>query len=219
MGKAPDTAASAPLRLAVLLSGGGRTLQNFAERIDAGALHAAISVVVSSRPEAYGLVRARDLGIRAHVVSRGACPDPGALADQVFDHIRAAGAQLVCLAGWLNLLPIPDDFVNRVLNVHPALLPSFGGPGMYGHHVHEAVLAAGCKVSGATVHFADQTYDTGPILAQRCCPVRPTDTPGTLAARVFRQECRAYPEAVALIAAGRVRVEGRVARILPERGA
>jgi phosphoribosylglycinamide formyltransferase-1 len=117
------------------------------------------------------------------------------------------------MAGWLHLLPIPNDFRYRVLNIHPALLPSFGGKGMYGHHVHEAVLAYGAKVSGCTVHYADDTYDTGPILVQKCVPVLEGDTPTSLAARVFEAECEAYPEAIELIAEGRVTIEGRRAVI------
>ncbi|MCI0703467.1 MAG: phosphoribosylglycinamide formyltransferase, partial [Planctomycetia bacterium] len=116
---------------------------------------------------------------------------------------------LVCFAGWLHLLPIAPDFHHKVLNIHPALLPAFGGKGMYGHHVHEAVLNYGAKVSGCTVHFADDTYDTGPILVQRAVPVKEEDTPDTLAARVFAAECEAYPEAIRLIAEGRVTVQGR----------
>jgi phosphoribosylglycinamide formyltransferase-1 len=116
---------------------------------------------------------------------------------------------LVCLAGWLHLLPIPDDFRYRVLNIHPSLLPAFGGKGMYGRRVHEAVLNYGAKISGCTVHFADDTYDTGPIILQKCVPVADNDTPETLAARVFAVECEAYPEAIQLVGFGRVQVQGR----------
>jgi folate-dependent phosphoribosylglycinamide formyltransferase PurN len=123
--------------------------------------------------------------------------------------VRSFAPDLVCFAGWLHLLPIADDFRLKVLNIHPSLLPAFGGKGMYGHRVHEAVLAYGAKVSGCTVHYADDTYDTGPILVQKCVPVEEGDDPDTLAARVFTAECEAYPEAIRLIAAGRVRVEGR----------
>jgi len=109
----------------------------------------------------------------------------------------------------LHLLPIPADFRHRVLNVHPSLLPAFGGKGMYGYHVHAAVLAYGARVTGCTVHFADETYDTGPILVQRCVPVKDGDGPDTLAARVFQAECEAYPEAIRMVADGRVTVQGR----------
>jgi phosphoribosylglycinamide formyltransferase-1 len=134
---------------------------------------------------------------------------PLAWADEVWAAVRAFAPDLVCFAGWLHLLPIPDDFRHRVLNIHPSLLPAFGGKGMYGEKVHKAVLEYGAKVSGCTVHFADDTYDTGPILVQKCVPVKEGDTPDTLAARVFQAECEAYPEAIRLIAEGRVTVQGR----------
>lgn len=189
-----------PIRLAVLLSGGGTTLANLAGKIQAGDLQAEVAVAISSNPKAYEKLLAKNLGIPAHLVARKDHTDTAAFSEAVFRIIREANADLVCLAGFLSLLNIPDSYAYRVLNIHPALLPAFGGKGMYGHHVHEAVLQAGCKVSGCTVHFADQTYDTGPILVQRTCPVLPDDTPDTLAARVFEQECQAYPEAIKLIA-------------------
>ena len=129
--------------------------------------------------------------------------------DDVWSAVRAFAPDLVCFAGWLHLLPIPADFRHRVLNIHPALLPAFGGKGMYGRHVHEAVLAAGAKVSGCTVHFADDSYDTGPILVQKCVPVKEGDDAEHWPRRVFAAECEAYPEAISLLASGRVRVEGR----------
>jgi folate-dependent phosphoribosylglycinamide formyltransferase PurN len=115
---------------------------------------------------------------------------------------------LVVQGGWLCLWKIPPRYENRVMNIHPALLPCFGGQGMWGHHVHEAVLAAGCKVSGCTVHFCTNEYDKGPIIVQRTCPVADDDTPDTLAERVFEQECIAYPQAIRWFAEGRLRVEG-----------
>jgi phosphoribosylglycinamide formyltransferase-1 len=148
------------------------------------------------------------------VERRGRAPEP--FNQQVWEAIRAAGADLVCLAGWLHLLPIPNDYRYRVLNIHPALLPAFGGRGLYGLRVHQAVLQAGVKVSGCTVHFADESYDTGPIIVQRCVPVLDDDTPQTLAARVFAAECQAYPEAIRRIASGRYRLQGRRVLFLPE---
>lgn len=204
------------IRLGVLLSGGGTTLQNLADQIRAGTLNASIEVVISSKPDAYGLVRARDLGLPSWVVARKDFDSPAAMSAIVFERVREHRVGLVCLAGYLSLLPIPDDFVNRVVNIHPALLPAFGGKGMYGKRVHEAVLAAGCKVSGCSVHYCDQAYDTGPIIVQRSCPVLENDTPETLAQRVFGEECIAYPQAISLIAAGRVRIEGGRARVLAE---
>ncbi len=196
-----------PIRLVALVSGGGTTLQNFIDRIAAGTLPAQVVGVVSSRADAFGVTRAERAGIPVSVVPFA--PRRAAFVDEVWAAVRAFEPQLVCFAGWLHLLPIPADFRHRVLNIHPSLLPAFGGKGMYGHHVHEAVIAYGAKVSGCTVHFADDTYDTGPILVQRCVPVREDDTPDALAARVFAAECEAYPEAVRLIAEGRVAVQGR----------
>ena len=207
--------AATPLRIAALISGGGRTVQNVAEAIQAGKLNASIVTVISSRPGVKGLERARNLNLPSHVVNRNDCADVEAFSKAIWDIVREVRADLVCLMGFLSLISIPDDYAERVVNIHPALLPSFGGPGLYGHHVHEAVLAAGCKVSGCTVHFADQTYDTGPIIVQRKCPVLEDDTPDSLAARVFAEECKAYLEVLQLLAAGRVERKGRRVRILP----
>jgi len=197
-----------PLPIAVLLSGGGRTLANLAAHIGRGTLPARIVLVVASRGDAYGITRAAELGLPNCVLNPKEHADTATYSEKVFDEVRRAGAELVCLAGWLSLLKIPADYAHRVVNVHPALLPDFGGQGMYGHHVHEAVLAAGSKVSGCTVHFADNAYDTGPTILQRTCEVLADDTPDTLAARVFEQECIAYPEAIQLITEGRVHVDG-----------
>lgn len=204
-----------PVKLAVLLSGGGTTMTNLSQRIADRTLAARIVCVVSSRSEALGVERAAGLGLSCSVVPRARITDVAEFSQRVFEHVRRSSADLVCLAGFLSLLRIPDDYAQRVLNIHPALLPSFGGHGMYGRRVHEAVIAAGCKVSGCTVHFADQSYDTGPIVVQRACPVLEDDTPDTLAHRVFEEECLAYPEAIRLVASGRVRPEGRRCRIAP----
>jgi phosphoribosylglycinamide formyltransferase 1 len=206
-----------PLRLAVLLSGSGTTLQNLLDSIARGDLPAAVAVVVSSNDAAFGLSRAGQAGVPTHVVERKACGSREEFSRRIFDHCRDAKADLVCLAGFLQLLTIPDDFHNRVLNIHPALIPAFCGKGFHGRHVHEAALAAGVKVSGCTVHFADNEYDHGPIVLQRVVEVRDDDTPETLAARVFEQECQAYPEAIRLFAQGRLRVEGRRVRIIEAR--
>ncbi len=195
-----------PARLAVLVSGGGTTVANLAGKIASGELDAELAVAICSNPASYEKLNARHLGIPVHLLARKDHSDTAAFSQAVFKIIRDADVDLVCLAGFLCLLQVPDDFLYRVLNIHPALLPAFGGQGMYGHHVHEAVLKHGCKVSGCTVHFADQTYDTGPILVQRTCPVLPDDTPDTLAARVFKEECLAYPEAIRLLIAGEVKL-------------
>ncbi len=185
-------------RLAVLLSGSGSTLQNLIDRIADGRLSASIVGVASSRADAFGAERARRAGIPV-VVER----------TTVFDTLRAWRPDFVVLAGWLHLLRIPDDFTHKVVNVHPSLLPAFGGRGMYGRHVHEAVLASGARVSGCTVHFADDTYDTGPILHQAVVPVLDADTPDTLAERVQAAEREAYPDALAKLATGGWTVAGR----------
>ncbi len=206
-----------PLRLAVLLSGSGTTLQNLLDRCARGDLLAVVAVVVSSNAAAFGLSRAQRAGVPTHVVERKAAGSREEFSRRIFDHCRAAGADLVCLAGFLQLLQIPDDFQNRVLNIHPALIPAFCGKGFHGLHVHQAALEAGAKVSGCTVHFADNEYDHGPIVLQRVVPVLDDDTPEALAARVFAQECEAYPEAIRLFAQGRLRVEGRRVRVLEAR--
>jgi formyltetrahydrofolate-dependent phosphoribosylglycinamide formyltransferase len=198
--------------LAVLVSGGGTTLQNLADLIAAGELHATIPLVIGSRAGLGAEAKAAQARVRYEVVARKSFADLAAFSDKVFALIDAAGVDLVVLGGWLCLLKVPDRWLGRVMNIHPALLPSFGGQGMYGRRVHEAVLAHGCKVSGCTVHFVDNTYDTGPIIAQRTCPVLDDDTPDTLAHRVFEQECLAYPDAIRAFAAGELRIDGRVVR-------
>jgi phosphoribosylglycinamide formyltransferase 1 len=197
------------IRLAVLLSGGGTTLQNLLDRIPDGRLAAKVVLVVSNNADAYGLVRAENAGIPSAVVDRRECGSREEFSRRIFDRIRSTQADLVCLAGFLQLLSIPYDFAGRVMNIHPALIPAFCGKGFYGHYVHEAALSYGVKVSGCTVHFADNVYDHGPIVLQRTVPVLDDDTPDTLAARVFEQECEAYPEAIRLFAEGRLRIEGR----------
>jgi len=203
-----------PLRIVVLISGGGTTLRNILQRIAAGKLDALVLRVVSTNPQAGGLEFARAAGIPVDVVERRAFPGIAEFSAAVFEVCRAAGADLVVLGGFLKLLAVPADFENRVLNIHPALIPAFCGKGLYGLHVHEAVLAHGVKLSGCTVHFVDNQFDHGPILLQRSVPVLDDDTPETLAARVFAAECEAYPEALRLIASGRVEIAGRRVKIL-----
>lgn len=200
------------MRLGVLISGGGTTLTNFLGRIEAGELNAEVGIVIASR-DCAGVAKAEAAGVRCAVLPRTAFPSTAEFSAAVFGHLRDAQVELVTFAGFLSLVTIPPDFELRVMNIHPALLPSFGGKGMHGRHVHEAVLARGCKVSGCTVHFADNIYDHGPIILQRCVPVREGDTPDRLAARVFEAECAAYPEAIRLYAAGRLHVEGSRVRV------
>jgi phosphoribosylglycinamide formyltransferase-1 len=201
-----------PIRLAVLLSGGGTTLQNLLDRIADGRLVAKVVLVVSNNGDAFGLERARRAGISALVVDRKEAGSRAEFSRRIFDACRQAGSDLVCLGGFLQLIEIPDDYLGRTMNIHPSLIPAFCGKGFYGHHVHEAVLAQGVKVTGCTVHFADNHYDQGPIILQRTVPVLDDDTPDTLAARVFEQECEAYPAAIELFAQGRLIIEGRRVR-------
>jgi phosphoribosylglycinamide formyltransferase-1 len=177
-------------RLAVLLSGSGRTLDNFHERIQAGTLRAEIRVVVSNVADALGLEKARRYGYPAfHAVGNPAVND--VLANYDID--------LIALAGYLKLYEPPPELRKQVLNIHPSLIPAFCGAGFYGHHVHEAVKARGCRVSGCTVHFANEVYDEGPIVVQKCVPVAVDDTPDDIANNVFAAECEAFPEAINLV--------------------
>ncbi len=189
----------------MLISGGGRTLVNLQEHIDTGRLRASIDVVISSRGDVKGVERSRNLGLSTIVLERKNL-SPDAFQQEITEAV--ADVDLVLMGGFLSLWRFPDTFHGRVMNIHPALLPEFGGKGMYGHHVHEAVIAAGKTVSGCTVHFCDNEYDHGPTILQRRVPVSPDDTPDSLAARVFEQECIAYPDAVQLFLEGRITLEG-----------
>lgn len=204
-----------PIRLAVLVSAGGTTLQNLIDRIGDGRLHAQVGIVIANRADAYALVRAEAAGIDVAVVDRKDSSSRAEFSERIFTYCREARAQLVCMAGFLQLIEVPDDFRGRVMNIHPSLIPAFCGKGYYGLHVHESALEYGVKVSGCTVHFADNQYDHGPIILQRAVPVLDSDTPEQLSARVFDQECAAYPEAIRLFAEGRLRIEGRRVSILP----
>lgn len=205
------------MKVAVLLSGSGTTLENLFIKIEAGELPVEIAVVISSRTDAYGIQRAKKRGVPTHVFPRKKYGSLQEYTDAVFGAARGAGAEFVILAGFMVMIGIPEDFRNKVLNVHPALLPSFGGEGMYGHHVHEAVLGCGVKVTGCTVHIVDEEYDRGPIVMQRAVEVRDDDTPDTLASRVQAAEREVYPEAIKAFAEGRLAVEGRRVRVMAAR--
>ena len=194
------------VRLCVLVSAGGTTLQNLLDRTADGRLAATVAGVVSSDPAAFAVTRAEQAGVPVAVVER---KPRDTFSDRAFTAADAFAPDFVILAGWLHLIAIPERYRHRVLNLHPSLLPAFGGKGMYGRHVHAAVLDYGAKVSGCTVHFADDSYDTGPVLVQRTVPVLDADTPDDLAARVYEAECEALPEAITRVAAGGWRVEGR----------
>jgi len=203
-----------PLQMAVLLSGSGRSLQNMLDRIAAGRLDAKVSVVVSSREDAYGLTRAQNAGIPAVVVNPQRYGNFIEMSHAIEIALAEHPVDLIVLAGFMCFFRIPERYIGKVMNIHPALIPAFCGKGYYGHFVHEQVIAHGCKISGCTVHFADNEYDHGPIISQRPVPVLDDDTPDTLAARVFEAECEAYPAAIQLFAEGRLKIEGRRVRIL-----
>lgn len=205
------------LRIAVLLSGTGRSLDNLLQETGAGRLSAEIAVVVSSKADAYGLVRAKTHGLDAVAVPRQDYPDLEAFNAAVNEVLTPYGVDLVVLAGFLSLYQPPPELAGRVMNIHPALLPAFGGKGFYGDRVHQAVLESGVKVSGCTVHFADARYDCGPIILQCAVPVLDDDTVQSLADRVFAAECKAYPKAIQLFADDRLRLEGRRVRVLPDK--
>lgn len=202
-----------PLRLGVLISGGGTTLINILEHINKGMLNAEVAVVISSLSTAGGVERAKAAGLDVKIIRKKDHPNIDEFSRRIEEELAAADVDLVVQGGWLCLWKIPARYENRVMNIHPALLPSFGGQGMWGHHVHEAVIAKGCKVSGCTVHFCTNEYDKGPIIVQRCCPVKNNDNAETLAARVFEQECIAYPQAIKLFAEDKLFVQNGTVKI------
>jgi phosphoribosylglycinamide formyltransferase-1 len=201
------------IKLAVLISGSGRTLKNFIDLAADGELPVDIRLVISSNAKAGGLTFADEAGIPKLVICRGDYAQGEAgdqqFGDAIFAACREASVDYVAMAGFLKFTPIPEDFTNRVINIHPALIPAFCGTGMYGDRVHQAILDAGVKVTGCTVHFVDNEYDHGPIIWQQPVPVFDDDTADTLAKRVFEVEKEAYPHVLRLLAAGRVKVDGR----------
>jgi len=206
-----DTTTNMPI--AVLISGGGTTLLNLLRKIDQGQLAVEVKLVISSNPNAAGLQFPANAGITTKIASPKSFDSPEAFSEAIFEPCRQAGVELVVMGGFLKHVPIPPDFENRVMNIHPGLIPAFAGKGYYGSRVHEAVLEYGAKVSGCTVHFVDNLYDHGPVILQVPVPLREDDTPETLAERIFQAECEVYPHAINLYAAGRVTVEGRRVRI------
>lgn len=222
---APTFALPAPvapgqrLKIAVLVSGQGTTLQNFLDEERAGRLPVETRIVISSRLRAFALERALRAGIPTKILRPREFETPRELGLAIERAAAEVQVDMICMAGWLAFWEVPPALLGRVLNIHPALLPAFGGRGMYGDAVHEAVLAHGCKVSGCTVHIADNEFDHGPIVLQRVVPVLDDDTVGRLRARVFQEECTAYPQAIRLIAEGRLRMDGRRVRIVAPPGA
>ena len=211
-----------PIRLGVLISGGGTTLMNILDYIKKGRLNAEVSLVISSRSTVAGVEKAKNAGLNVKIIRTKDYPDIDLFSKKIEDELVAANVELVIQGGWLCLWKIPPRYLPRpsdgrgeycVMNIHPALLPSFGGQGMWGHRVHQAVLDTGCKVTGCTVHFCSNEYDKGPIIVQRSCSVEDDDTPETLAERVFQQECIAYPLAIKLFADGKLIVQNGKVKI------
>ncbi|MDH3519509.1 MAG: phosphoribosylglycinamide formyltransferase [Myxococcales bacterium] len=203
----------AKLHIAVLLSGSGTSLENLFEHIEAGRLDAEVTLVIASRADAGGLARAQRRGVPAYAVPRREHPDPTRFNDAIHALLERHEVDVVALLGFLSPFQTRGKWGGRVINVHPALIPAFCGKGFYGRRVHEAVLDAGVKVTGATVHFADDAYDRGPIILQEAVPVHDDDTPETLAERVQAAERRLVPEALRLLAEGRLTLDGRRVRI------
>lgn len=206
------------MKIAVFVSGGGTNLQAIIDNTKDGILKdIEISLVLSSSKTAYALERAADNGIKSAVVSKKDFDSIESWDDAVLATVEDSGAELIVLAGYLSLMgpKVVAKYSNRIINIHPALIPSFCGAGMYGIRPHQAALAKGVKVSGATVHFVNENYDEGPILLQKAIDVLPNDTPETLQKRIM-QECewKILPEAIRLIADGRVMIENNIARVI-----
>lgn len=203
------------IRIGVLASGSGTNLQAIIDSCEKGEINGQIVIVISDNPNAFALERARRKGIKAVAISAAGLKreEHERLVNQ---HLLDEKVELVALAGYMRIMTpwIIDQWLGRMMNIHPALLPSFGGKGMYGEHVHRTVLEHGCKISGCTVHFVVPEVDGGPIILQECVPVLENDTPETLADRIHPVEHRLYPKAISLFANGKLRLEGRRVRIL-----
>lgn len=210
--------AGATMRLAVFASGSGSNFQAILDAVSAGTLPAEVVLCVSDKPTAYALERAAAHGVPAALLDPrdAAFTDEADYTARLLETLARHRVNFIALAGYMQKIPVAvvDAFRGCILNIHPALLPRFGGKGMYGKHVHRAVLEAGERESGATVHLVDAEFDTGPIVLQRRVPVRAGDTPETLAARVLTVEHRLYPEALRLFAEHRVTVDGREVSVL-----
>ena len=204
------------VRIAVLCSGGGTNVQALIDAQEAGQIDGEIVLVLSNASKAYALERARKHGIEAKFISKKQAGSDEAFNDAILAELRRVGAELVVLAGYLPIVgaQVVRAYEHRIINIHPALIPAFCGPGMYGHHVHEAVLAYGAKISGATTHFVDEQVDHGGVIMQASVPVLEDDTPDTLAARVLTVEHRILPESVSLFCAGKLGVDGRRVHVL-----
>jgi phosphoribosylglycinamide formyltransferase 1 len=198
------------MNIAVFASGRGSNFQAILNAIDAGFLPARIVLLISNKSDSGAMEIAGAHNIPTHHFSQKMFPSEEALADAMLEVLENNHAEFIVLAGYLKKIPVQviRQYRNRIANIHPALLPSFGGEGMYGHHVHEAVIASGEKISGATVHLVDEEYDHGPIVLQKTVSVMPDDTPNTLAVKVLKIEHEIFPFALKAFAEGRVKVEG-----------
>lgn len=199
------------LELAVFASGRGSNFSAILKAIENGKLLADVKILISNNGEAGALTTAADHDIPVKVINKKDFSSRSLFVESILSTLEKHHVNFIALAGYMKKIPpeVIQKFESRILNIHPALLPSFGGKGMYGHFVHEAVIDAGCKVSGVTVHLVDDHYDRGPIVAQRCVAVEEGDTPEILAARVLEEEHRLFSEALQLFAEGRVEIRGR----------
>jgi phosphoribosylglycinamide formyltransferase-1 len=201
-------------RIAVLISGGGTTLKNLIQQRAAGKLRAEIATVISSSPDAKGLEYAAAAHIPASIVDHKKF-DAQTFSARIFEAVAGSGASWIAMGGFLRKLHVPQAWANRVVNIHPSLIPAFSGRGFYGRKVHQAVLEYGCKITGCTVHFVDNDYDHGPIIAQLAVDVLRNDNAESLAARVFAAECRLYPAVVNALASGAIHLAGRQVLVDP----
>ena len=201
------------MKIGVLISGTGRSLHNILNRIADGKLSTEVVLVIASTPNAKGLQYAEKANIPIRIIEKKDFATQELFSESVFAACREFNVDYAVMGGYVKLLTIPKDFENRVLNIHPSLVPAFSGKGFYGSLVHEAVIKYGVKLSGCTVHFVNNEYDRGPVILQKAVPVLETDTPDSINDRVFETECIAYPEALQLLADKRITVEGRRVRI------
>ena len=206
------------MNIAIFASGGGSNAEAIIRAVESGQLNAQVSLIISDKENAGVLERASNHGITARTLHPASYASPDTYLEALFALLDEQEINFIVLAGYLKKIPSPlvDRFQGRMTNIHPSLLPSFGGPGMYGRHVHRAVRERGVRWTGATVHFVDHQYDTGPILLQKTVPVHQDDTPDDIAQRVLNVEHQIYPEALQLIAEGRVTIEGHRVFIAPQ---
>lgn len=198
------------MNVAVLLSGQGRTLTNLVKRVQDGLLPVKITMVITDNYSCRGFANACNYKVICHAVNK----NDSCFNDRVFYRCRENKIDLICLAGFLSKLTIPEDYKNKVMNIHPSLLPAFGGKGFYGSKVHKSVLETGVKISGCTVHFCDNEYDTGPIIAQATVPVFPDDNVEKLSERVFEEEKLLYPACIKAFAEDKIKIAGRIVCLL-----